>query len=175
MQRAYFALGAKDVQFQKCDVDLRNKAQWHLDINNGLVPVLESPDGMTVYESAVIADIASNLQRDSGLPLWPHEAEPNDLQSSIATAKIKLEMLNFDRMAGEYYFPAQGTIYKDQEKVDALREALPSFEDFVKRNLNGQKFFGGPNPMYMDIHCYPIFERLMLLENGPGRHGWDAL
>jgi len=29
--------------------------------------------------------------------------------------------------------------------------------------------------MYMDYHCYPIFERMVLLENSPWQHGWDAL
>lgn len=29
--------------------------------------------------------------------------------------------------------------------------------------------------MYMDFHCYPLFERLVLLENSPWKHGWTAL
>lgn len=78
------------------------------------MPVLESPDGKTVHESALIADLASNMQRESGLPLWPHEAKPNDLTASIETAKMKLEMLKFDQMVGEFYFPAHGSMYKDK-------------------------------------------------------------
>lgn len=39
VQRAYFALTAKEIPYQKCMVDLRNKAKWHLDLNGGLIPV----------------------------------------------------------------------------------------------------------------------------------------
>jgi len=41
--------------------------------------------------------------------------------------------------------------------------------------LKGNKFFGGDDPMYMDFHCYPLLERLVLLENSPWKHGWEAL
>ena len=40
---------------QKVNVELRNKAKWHLDINGGLIPLLESPDGTIVHESGYIA------------------------------------------------------------------------------------------------------------------------
>jgi glutathione S-transferase len=55
VQRAYFALSAKKIPYQKVNVDLRNKAKWHLDLNGGLIPVLESPDGTLVNESGFIA------------------------------------------------------------------------------------------------------------------------
>ena len=55
VQRAYFALTAKDIPYQKVNVELRNKAKWHLDINGGLIPLLESPDGTIVHESGYIA------------------------------------------------------------------------------------------------------------------------
>ena len=55
------AMSAKDIQFQKCSVDLTTKAQWHLDTNGGFVPLLETPDGNIIYESAVIMDFASTL------------------------------------------------------------------------------------------------------------------
>lgn len=99
MQRAIFALEAKDIEFQQVDVDLRVKAQWHLDINGGLVPLLENPDGKIVYESAVIAEFAWNFAPpDQGLPLWPHQAKPGDLNATMQTAAHKLEMLNFDKI-----------------------------------------------------------------------------
>jgi len=42
-------------------MNLGDKAQWHLDFNNGLVPVLESPDGTMINESAVISAFASEF------------------------------------------------------------------------------------------------------------------
>lgn len=38
-----------------------DKQDWHLEINNGLVPLLESTDGTMIYESAVIADFCSDF------------------------------------------------------------------------------------------------------------------
>jgi glutathione S-transferase len=83
-------LGAKDVVFQKCDVDLRVKAEWHKEINGGLVPLLETPDGAIIFESAVIAEFASSYQGSKGIPVWPHEAKPGDLAASMKTAEMKL-------------------------------------------------------------------------------------
>jgi len=65
--------------------------------------------------------------------------------------------------------------FQDDAKVQQLKEALPEFEKFIVTNLRGNKFFGGEDPMYMDFHCYPIFERMALLENSPWKHGWDSL
>ena len=55
MQVAVFALDAKNVDYQYCHVDLRNKAQWHKDVNGGLIPVLETPQGDLIPESSVIS------------------------------------------------------------------------------------------------------------------------
>ena len=67
-------------------MDLTTKAQWHLDINNGLVPLLESPDGTIIYESAVIADFANNYGKGNGYALWPHEAAEGDIGATMKTA-----------------------------------------------------------------------------------------
>jgi len=55
------SLAAKGIKFQKVHMNLGDKAQWHLDFNNGLVPVLESPDGTMINESAVISAFASEF------------------------------------------------------------------------------------------------------------------
>ena len=34
---------------------------------------------------------------------------------------------------------------------------------------------GGDHPMYIDMHCYPFLERLVLLENSPMKIGWEKL
>ena len=54
VQRAILALAAKNIPFQMCEMDLEEKAQWHQDANGGLIPILESPDGTLIFESAVI-------------------------------------------------------------------------------------------------------------------------
>jgi len=39
-------------------MDLNKKAQWHLDFNGGLVPILENPNGDLIKESGIIAQFA---------------------------------------------------------------------------------------------------------------------
>lgn len=49
-------------------------------------------------------------------------------------------------------------------------EGLAKFEKFVTDNLNGSDYLSGTkDPMYIDIHAYPILERMVLLEGSP----WD--
>ena len=87
VQRGYLALGAKDIEFQKCSIDLLNKAKWHVDFNGGLIPVLETPAGDMINESAVVQGFAVDFApKDQGLKLWPHEAaEPGNVQASVKT------------------------------------------------------------------------------------------
>ena len=87
VQRSYFAFGAKKVPFQKVNVSLVEKAQWHLDFNGGFVPVLETPAGTMINESGFIAEFANSLAGpDQGLKLWPHEAAPlGDVEANMET------------------------------------------------------------------------------------------
>jgi len=64
-------------------VDLTNKAQWHLDINGGFIPILETPEGTTIHESAVVMDFAASYGGQNGIPVWPHEANPGTLNASM--------------------------------------------------------------------------------------------
>ena len=49
---------------------MKNKAQWHKDLNGGVLPVLELIDGTTLYESRVIMDLAHDYARDQGFELY---------------------------------------------------------------------------------------------------------
>jgi glutathione S-transferase len=40
-------------------VCLNNKSQWHVDFNGGMVPILETPNGDLIKESAVIMAFAN--------------------------------------------------------------------------------------------------------------------
>lgn len=53
--RARYGLVLKKVPFQDVQMDLNQKAQWHLDFNGGMVPVLETPQGDLIKESGIIA------------------------------------------------------------------------------------------------------------------------
>ena len=92
------ALTAKDIPFQKCQVDMTNKAQWHIDLNGGTLPVLEAPDGTLIFESAFVMDFANNFGAGNGYALWPHQAAPGDLNANMQTGAMKLQMLKFDKL-----------------------------------------------------------------------------
>ena len=42
--RARYAFAAKQISYQSVQVDQANRAQWHLDLNGGFLPFLETPD-----------------------------------------------------------------------------------------------------------------------------------
>ena len=44
-----------------------------MDVNGGFSPLLESPDGTIVYESAVLMNFAAEKENGKGTKLWPHE------------------------------------------------------------------------------------------------------
>jgi len=65
-------------------MNLGDKAQWHLDFNNGFVPILESSDGAMVNESAVISQFAVEYAKPTdGIKLLPSEGKNGDLAAAI--------------------------------------------------------------------------------------------
>lgn len=76
-------------------MDLRNKAQWHKDVNGGFIPVLETPQGDLIPESAVIADFAADYAHSKGSPLYPAEGGADNVSASVLTAKHRLLMQKF--------------------------------------------------------------------------------
>ena len=74
-------------------MDLNTKAQWHLDFNGGMVPVLETPSGILIKESQVIMNVAHDLvkTKQSGTHLlWPEDP--------IDSALMRLRMEDFSKI-----------------------------------------------------------------------------
>ncbi len=71
--RARYALALKKIPFQDVQMDLNEKAQWHVDFNGGMVPILETTDGILIKESAIIAQLAIELGGDNGVDLVPKD------------------------------------------------------------------------------------------------------
>jgi glutathione S-transferase len=69
-------------------VDLNNKGKWHLDLNGGMVPVLETPAGDLIIESSVIMAFAHESAPQSGVNLIPSDP--------VAAAKMRVAMSKFD-------------------------------------------------------------------------------
>ena len=162
-------MGAKNVPFQKVNVSLVEKAQWHLDFNGGFVPILETPAGTMINESGFIAEFANGLAGpDQGLKLWPHEAAPlGDIEANIETGKHKLFAQAFDKATFGAFFQAFLSKYEDEEKNKVLKTALIAAEAMIVKQMNGAPWLSGrDHPMYIDISCYVVCERLVNLKGG---------
>ena len=53
-QRARLVLAAKGIEYERVNINLKDKPEWFLELNpRGTVPVIEHPDGRVIYESAI--------------------------------------------------------------------------------------------------------------------------
>ena len=65
--RARYTLSAKGIDFQTVFLDLNEKAGWHVAINGGSVPILETTQGDVIPDSGVIQAFANESRPDSGI------------------------------------------------------------------------------------------------------------
>ena len=92
-------------------MDLNQKAQWHLDFNGGMVPVLETPQGDLIKESAIIAQLAIEHGGDQGYELVPKDP--------IRAAKMRMEIERLGSLLSPFFaiYMSRG---EDAEKNKAL-------------------------------------------------------
>ena len=45
VEKVRLTLGAHNVEYQKALLDLNKKTSWHIELNGGVIPFLEMPDG----------------------------------------------------------------------------------------------------------------------------------
>ena len=57
----------------------------------------------------------------------PNDGIKGDLEKSLATALIKIQMLKFDKLIS-IFWPAYLSLFKDKEKLDYLESSLAEFE-----------------------------------------------
>ena len=93
----------------------------------------------------------------------------------MKTGQMRLEMLAFDKLFSPFWGPLMSR-FQDQEKIDAFKANVPKMEEFFKKNLNGADYLSGSSePMMIDMHCYPMVERMVMLENSPWKKGFDGI
>ena len=84
-------------------------------------------------------------------------------------------MLQFDKHMGKF-FQALLSLFKDEEKVTAFKESLPLWEAHVARLSEKTGWLSGhEEPMYIDVHFFPMLERLVMLENSPWNYAFEDL
>lgn len=115
VEKVRMALAARNVQYQKCEVDLGKKTAWHLAINGGLVPVWETPEGTIITESKVLMEYAEEAYPTQGYSLLPDDA--------VKRAFMRLGTALIDPLGGIWF-----TIYMKkayfEEDFKVLREKL---------------------------------------------------
>lgn len=152
VERAALALRAKGIAIQYVTMDLNNSAQWHKDINGGLIPLLENIDGKIYCESAHIVEFAEEFYKGKGFQLFPSDPFK------------KLELRIFNESANKFFGPFYGvymTKGKNEESLQNLVNIIPTMENFIADNLQGKQFLlGNDHITYADIHCIVVFERI---------------
>ena len=88
---------------------------------------------------------------------------------------MRLQMIEFDKIFGKFWGPFLSR-FQDAEKISAFKEVIPDLEKFFQKNLQGSDYLSGSTePMMIDIHCYPMVERIVMLEHSPWSHGFEAI
>ncbi len=64
VEKARLALAARNVPYQSCELDLNNRRAWHVAINGGVVPFLETPEGDMIIESKIVMEFAEEAFSD---------------------------------------------------------------------------------------------------------------
>ena len=157
VEKVRLALAARNVQYQKCDVDLGKKTAWHIGINGGLVPVWETPDGTILTESKVLMEYAEEAYPTQGYSLLP--ADP------VVRAKMRLGIALTEAL-GPVYFPIYLKKATNEEEVKPLKEKIQKIEDFIAANGNDTSPYaiGTENPTQLDIHIYVHLVRVAMME-----------
>ena len=74
-------------------------------------------------------------------------------------------MQRFDKLAWCWYQPYLFG-FRDAEKNAAFVEKFGEIEAFIKDNMGSAAYLSGTDqPMYIDIYCFPLIERMILLEH----------
>ena len=143
-------LNEKGVPYDIQYIDLRNKPDWLLEMSpTGKVPVVQTPDGVNLFESAVINEYLDELHAPRLLP-----AEP------LARAQDRM----WRDFIAELYGPAfllYSAKHEDaaREQVQVLQAKLPRFEEVVV----GPHFWGERFSV-VDVAAAPFLMRLTWVE-----------
>ena len=63
-----------------------------------------------------------------------------------------------------------------KEKTLAFISIFPNIEDFMKNRMGTFNWISGhKTPMAIDIHCFVVLERIILLENSPWHAAFEAM
>ena len=88
---------------------------------------------------------------------------------------MKLEMLNFNKLLTAM-MPMIFSQFKDMEKIEAFKATIPALEEYFVRNMKGADYLSGTsNPMMIDINCFGMLEKVVMLEGTSEASAYAAM
>ena len=82
-------------------------------------------------------------------------------------------MKRFDQLVKHDFENAFKAQFKNKKLNEIIKSKSAQIEQFMRDNFLSKKWLSGSTqPMAIDIHCYIVLERLVLLENSPWNHGF---
>lgn len=162
VQRAAISLAEKGIEFERKNIDLRNKPDWFLKISPlGKVPLLvvseDGKDDVVIFESNVILEYLEDTTEPKLHPADALERARHRSWNEFGSA-----------IAGSMWsFYTQS----DEEAVNAAQDDIVSkfklLEAELAKNTSGD-FFAGENFSTVDAVYAPIFRYLNLFEDELG-------
>jgi len=146
VQRSVTVLNEKNVAHEIEYIDLRNKPEWFLAISpTGRVPVVQTPDGDTLFESAVINEYFDEVHEPRFLPDTP-----------IERAKERMWM---DFITGLYGDAFRLYNAADEGAADTAFEGAKQKLAKLEEEIDGP-LFNGEEFSLVDATAAPPFMRL---------------
>ena len=65
VESAFLAFASKNVKYQYWGMDLTTKADWHMKISGGTIPLLETPDGVILHKTKYIWEFIHEIHKNS--------------------------------------------------------------------------------------------------------------
>ena len=152
VQRVTALLEAKNLPYEIEYIDLKNKAQWFLDISpNGQVPVLITENNMALFESDAIFEFLEEAY-PALQPKLAFEQKAQDRAWSYLASKHYLVQCSTMRS------PDQATLAEREEK---LTKAFAKAE----KQLGKGPYFNGELISTVDLAWLPLLHRASIIEN----------
>ena len=149
-QRVEFALNLASLEYERVEVDLRDKPDWLLAANPlGRVPCLIDGDGEAIAESMALCEYVDEV-RSEGAGLLPAAA------AARAAARALAWRCDTRFIPAGFRYLCYG---RGRGRLDAFLSELGFLDDGLRRS--GGPFLGGADsPSLADVAYAPFFERL---------------
>ncbi|TNV76451.1 hypothetical protein FGO68_gene12864 [Halteria grandinella] len=156
-ERVRLALSARNVKFERCEINLKDKPQWHQEIEGGTIPLLELPAGEILKDSKVLMEYVEETYKNQGYSTLPPDAK--------LRAKLRMSIPLAESLFSAWIAVLSLRTYSEPE-MKIFNAKLKEIESFLKDNsITAQFFLGTANPTQLDIHMYACLSRPYFTKN----------